>query len=117
MVYSTTRIFCINNADSVNELATLLRFNSIPLCWGFRLGSLHFFNDTSPALNYREFAVLIREGAQWFQVDTLTVNIMEVEELKKTLNLLQDGLYPFKEAVEIQSEERALHRCHLCENS
>lgn len=92
----TERKYITEEIITVSELAILLKCCCAPLDKAYKIGAVYLFNDSADADSIQEFAVFIFDNNQWFQVDTLSVSLMNLQQVTKALSKLQVGTYAFK---------------------
>lgn len=98
MVFSN-RNFKIEVIETINDLAVILKIINCSQVVGFKLDKIYFFNDSADVGALQEFAVFIIEKDTWVQVDTLSVSLMSIQQLKDSILSLILGEYSFKVPV------------------
>lgn len=92
----TERHYTVEKIATVTELAILLKCCCSPSEKGFSIENIFLLNDSADAESIQEFAIFILESGQWFQVDTLSVNLMNLKKLEMAISRLLTGTYVFK---------------------
>ena len=102
----TNRIFTIQDIETLNDLAIILKIINCSQLSAYKLDKVYFFNDSADASSLQEFAVLIVENGQWVQVDTLSVSLMTLQQLKDAILSIILGNYSFKVIIDVKNDSR-----------
>lgn len=115
------RRWCVSTIATPEELARMLTERTWTLCSGFTVAGHDryvFLNDATSEDGAGEFGVIVRDGSQYRQIESITFSWCGYEDgLRYILQALagemdrSDFARPVTVALEVPEQHR---RCHLC---
>jgi hypothetical protein len=120
-MFHDKRVWCVQKAESAEDLARWLTEHTMCCCSGFELGGYLFLNDATSADGAQEYAVCkipADAGQPHFQIESITFGWCDYEKGLQYVRDVLAGRYDeaeYARPVRPRLQTSAEHgRCHFC---